>query len=50
MCLKDFALYSELENEKNILKNYSFKSSKLVNKEKRDETKSQVMRIILNKT
>ena len=23
MCLKDFALYSGLENEKNILKNYS---------------------------
>ena len=25
MCLKDFALYSELENEKNILKSYSLK-------------------------
>ena len=41
MCLKDFALYSELEKEKNILKYYSLKSSKLGNKEKYDEKKAK---------
>ena len=41
MCLKDFALYSELEKEKNILKYYSLKISKLGNKEKYDEKKAK---------
>ena len=30
MCLKDFALYSELENEKKLLKNYSLKKYSLI--------------------
>ena len=39
MCLKDFALHSELEKEKDMPKYYSSKSSKFSNKEKYDQKK-----------
>ena len=49
MCLKDFALYLELENEKLYLKLFFKKVASLLIK-KNVMKESQVMRIILNKT